>query len=133
MADTVHVRGLREGVKALRDVDREIGPEIRKAFNDVANIVVDTARPLIPSGPTGRARASLKASSSQRAVTIAYGGNKAPYAPWLDYGGKVGKGKSIVRRFIPSGRYIYPTLRRKRDDVEQAFVDAMDRVTARLR
>jgi hypothetical protein len=131
-AKTIHVRGLREVRKALRDVDKTLGPELRKGLNEVAEVVLDTARPLVPTR-SGNARASLKAGSSETAVQIKAGGSKAPYWGWLDFGGKVGRAKSVKRRFIPEGRFIYPTLRKRRDDVEEAFYDVIDRVTKDLR
>lgn len=131
-AKTIHVRGLKEVRKALRDVDKTLGPELRKGLNEVADIVLDTARPLVPTR-SGKARASLKAGSTETAVQIKAGGTKAPYWSWLDFGGKVGRKKSVKRRFIAEGRFIYPTLRKRRDDIEDKFYDVIDRVTRDLR
>lgn len=150
-AKTIHVRGLKEVRKALRDVDKTLGPELRKGLNEVAELVLDTARPLVPHR-SGDARASLKAGSTETAVQIKAGGSKAPYWGWLDFGGTVGEGRVSAgvskkraggafggsagkqkRRYIPEGRYIYPTLRKRRDDIEEAFYDVIDRVTKDLR
>lgn len=143
---TIHVRGLREVRKALRDVDKTLGPELRKGLNEVAELVLDTARPLVPRR-SGDARASLKAGSTETAVQIKAGGTKAPYWGWLDFGGTVGKGRvsshvahkkaavagQVKRRFITEGRFIYPTLRKRRDDIEDKFYEVIDRVTVDLR
>lgn len=110
---TIQVRGLRELRGALRGIEKTLGPELRKGLNEVADVVLDTARPLVPTR-SGKARASLKAGSTEKAVQIKAGGAKAPYWGWLDFGGKVGHNKSVKRRFITEGRYIYPTLTRKR-------------------
>lgn len=130
--NTIQVRGLRELRGALRDVDKTLGPELRKGLNEVADIVLDTARPLVPTR-AGKARASLKAGSTEKAVQIKAGGTKAPYWGWLDFGGKVGRAKSVKRRFEPEGRYIYPTLRKRRDEIEDKFYEVIDRVTEGLR
>lgn len=129
---TIHVRGLKEVQKALRDIDKNLGPELRKGLNEVADVVLSAARPLVPSR-SGKARASLKAGSTERAVQITAGGSKAPYWSWLDFGGRVGRAKSVRRRFIQEGRYIYPTLRKKRDDIEDKFYEVIDRLTSGLR
>ena len=129
---TIQVRGLRELRGALRDVDKTLGPELRKALNEVAEIVLDTARPLVPTR-SGKARASLKAGSTEKAVQIKAGGSKAPYYGWLDFGGKVGRAKSVKRRFITEGRYVYPSLTKRRDDIEDKFYEVIDRLTRDLR
>jgi hypothetical protein len=72
---------------------------------------------------SGRAAASLKPRSTQTSVRVAAGGTKAPYYPWLDFGGRVGPRKSVRRPFIGDGRYIYPALSEKHDE----FLEAMQR------
>lgn len=129
---TIQVRGLRELRGALRGIEKTLGPELRKGLNEVADVVLDTARPLVPTR-SGKARASLKAGSTEKAVQIKAGGAKAPYWGWLDFGGKVGRNKSVKRRFITEGRYIYPTLTRKREAIEDKFYEVIDRVTEGLR
>lgn len=132
MADsTIQVRGLRELRGALREVEKTLGPELRKGLNEVAEVVLDTARPMVPTR-SGKARSSLKAGSTEKAVQIKAGGKKAPYWGWLDFGGRVGKNKSVKRPFIQDGRYIYPTLTKKRQAVEDKLFEVIDRVTAGL-
>ena len=128
---TIHVRGLKEVQRVLRDADKALSVELRKGLNEVAEVVLDTARPLVPTR-SGKARASLKAGSSAQAVQIKAGGTKAPYWAWLDFGGRVGRAKSVHRPFKPAGRYIYPTLRKKRDLIEDKFYEVIDRVTKGL-
>ena len=132
MARSIQVRGLKEVRKALRDVDKTLGPELRKGLNEVADIVLDSARPLVPTR-SGKARASLKAGSTETAVQIKAGGSKAPYWAWLDFGGRTGRNKSVRRPFVMGGRFIYPTLRRRRDDIEDKFYEVIWRVTEDLR
>ena len=52
---------------------------------------------------------------------IEAGGSKVPYYPWLDFGGRVGRRKSVHRPFLKDGRYIYDAFNRHRDD----FIDVM--------
>jgi hypothetical protein len=129
---TIQVRGLRELRGALRDIEKTLGPELRKGLNEVADVVLDTARPLVPTR-SGDARSSLKAGSTEKAVQIKAGGTKAPYWGFLDFGGKVGRKKSVKRRFIQEGRYIYPTLRNRAGAIEDKFYEVIDRVTEGLR
>ena len=51
------------------------------------------------------------------------GGNKAPYYPWLDFGGSVGRRRSVRRPFLDKGRYIYAAYFRARDSGR--FEDAL--------
>lgn len=126
-SDVIQIRGLKELRRGLREVDKALGPELRKGLNEIADIVGDAARPLVPSR-TGKARASIKAKSTETAVQLKVGGAKAPYYGWLDFGGKVGRSKSVRRPFIQGGRYIYPTLRRKREHIDDALLDVLERV-----
>jgi len=112
----IAVEGLKELTKALRDVDKDLPKLIRLAANDAANILIDKTRPTMPSR-TGRAKGSLKARSTRTSARVSIGGAKAPYVPWLDFGGKTGRNKSVIRPFIKEGRYLYPTLAKYRDDI----------------
>jgi len=121
---TLAVAGLTDFRKGLRGIDRDLPKGVRLLLNDVAQIVVDAAKPKVVS-KTGAARGSLKAASTQTAAKISAGGTKAPYYPWLDFGGRVGKRKSVRREFIQGGRYIFPTVAEKRDEIEAAMGSAI--------
>lgn len=119
MPDRIKVTGLREFQAALRAMDAGLPKQLRLVLNDAAGVVVDYARPRIPSR-TGRARGSVKLRSSQREVRVAVGGARAPYFPWLDFGGEGRrKGRPPARPFLTDGRYIYQGLRVKRNDVTE--------------
>lgn len=122
--DPIKVVGLNEFRKGLRGMDRELPKTVRLALNGVADVLIDATRPKIPRR-TGAAAASLKAQSTQSAARIAVGGAKAPYYPWLDFGGRTGRKKAAVRPFYKSGRYIYPTLAEQRDNIQDAMLKAM--------
>jgi HK97 gp10 family phage protein len=116
MSERIEITGLKEFQQSLRKMDSDLPKQLRLALNQASDLVIDRARPMIPTR-SGAARASLKARSSQRAVRIAAGGRKAPYYPWLDFGGKVGRAKSVHRQFYSEGRYIYPALRKNREEI----------------
>jgi len=124
MAQPIRVDGLNVFVRNLRKLDRAVPKTMRVALNDCAEIVIGHARPKIPRR-TGRAAASLQARSTATAVRVAAGGPRAPWYPWLDFGGRVGRRHSVVRPFIGEGRYIYPSLREKGAEFEAAMSRAL--------
>lgn len=110
--EPIRITGLKEFNKQLKAVDSDLPKAVRVALNQVAEIVVDDARPKVPtgsgrSGRAGRARKSLKVASTRTKVRVRAGGKKAPHYPWLDFGGKVGRRRSVSRPFKREGRYIY--------------------------
>lgn len=129
MADEVqiHVKGLKEFQGAVRQVDKALGPELRKGLNEAAEIVASAARTLVPQR-SGDAAGSIKVGSTQRAAQIKVGGTAAPYFPWLDFGGRVGPRRTTLRPFIQRGRYIYPTLAEKRPEVEAKVDEVLERL-----
>lgn len=118
--DAIQIEGLADLRRSLRALDADSPKAIRIAANKAAGIVVDAAQRDVPVR-SGRAKKSIKARSTQTAAKITSGGNKAPYMPWLDYGGRVGRNRSIKRPFIGDGRYVYPALAETRKQVEEAF------------
>lgn len=119
----VKIEGLKQFTKGLKSLDKDLGKAVRLSFNAAADLIVDDARPRVPKGPTGRARASVKAASTQTKARVKGGGNKAPHYPWLDFGGRVGKNRSIKRPFLKEGRYIYRSFYKNRHE----FIDIMQR------
>jgi len=106
MADPIRITGLADFSRRLRKMDADLPKALRIALNDAAGIVVDEAKPTIPRR-TGRARASVKTSSTRTLARVTAGGRKAPYYPWLDFGGRVGPNASVRRPFLKDGRYLY--------------------------
>jgi hypothetical protein len=123
----IEVAGLREFQRSLRQMDTDLPKQIRVVLNASGEIVIRYARPKIPS-KTGAARASMKLRSSQREARLAAGGRKAPYYPWLDFGGAVGPNDSVTRPFITIGRYVYPTLKDHNAEIQDAMADGLQRL-----
>lgn len=117
MADktVLEVAGLKEFQKGLRRLDADLPKALRVALNGCSDFLIAKTVPLIPKR-SGAAARSLKARSTRTAVRIAVGGKSAPYYPWLDFGGQVGRAGSVPRPFYKEGRYLYPTLRKNRDE-----------------
>lgn len=125
MPDKITISGLREFQSALKQAEAGVPKMLRVVLNEAVGEVIDYARPRMPT-KTGRARASLKARSSQRAARLAMGGQKAPYTPWLDFGGEgKRKGRPPARPFIREGRYVYQALAARRTEITQIMADGM--------
>jgi len=126
----IAVKGMVELQRALKALDGESQKEIRVALNRVADTVAQGAARRVPVR-TGKARSSLRARSSQRETKVGAGGRKAPYYAWLDFGGRIGRDKSVRRRVVPGGRYLYPTLSANRDSLAKAIAQALQDLAER--
>lgn len=122
--DPITVQGLREFQRSLRQLDAGLPRALRLANNEAAQIVVDWAQPRVASR-SGRARRSVRATSGQREAKVTGGGARVPYYPWLDFGGRVGRGGGVRRPFESGGRYIYPGYATNRDEVQRVLVEAL--------
>lgn len=115
----IEVKGLREFQAALRQMDAGLPKQIRLVLNASGQLLVDYDQAHMPR-KSGRAVASVKMRSSQREARVAIGGNKAPYVPWLDFGGK-GKvhGRPPRRPYMSDGRYTYQGLKVHKQDITE--------------
>lgn len=120
----ITITGIKEFQRALRKMDSDLPKQLRIALNQASQLVIDKARPDIPRR-SGAAAASLKVRSTQREARVAAGGRKAAYYPWLDFGGRVGRQHATKRPFYKEGRYIYPSLRKNRDEITQVMMTAV--------
>ena len=128
--DPVRIEGLREFQAALRDADDGLQKELRAVFNDAAGIVVDTARPRLPRR-SGKLAATLRATSGQREAWVTLGKAKVPYAGWIEFGGRVGRKRSVRRMFIPGGRTLYPAVRRREEQIRDVMAEGLNRLADR--
>lgn len=115
----IEIEGLREFNRGLRRLDAEYPKALRIAGNRAAQIVVDEAKPRVPTGPGrgGHAKSSIKAASTRTAARVSAGGRRFSYFPWLDFGGRVGRRRSVHRPFLREGRYIWAAFADRREDV----------------
>ena len=124
----VEVGGLAKLSRGLKAIDAGAPKELRLALNSAAQLLVDTARPKVPA-VSGDARRSMVARSTRTSARVAVGGKKAPYFPWLDFDGQGRiKGHPAPREFIREGRYVYPTLRKIRPEIERHLQDSISKV-----
>lgn len=121
----IQITGLREFQRALKAADAGLPQRLKMVLADVSDTVIKAAEPDVPN-ISGAARGSLKRRLGGREARIAAGGRRAPYYPWLDFGGEGRvRGRPAARPFIRGGRYLYPALDRKRDDITQTLSEAM--------
>lgn len=127
MIDPIKIDGLARFTRNLRKLDASAPKALRVGLNDAAALVVDWARPRVPCR-SGRAARSLRVASTGRAVRVRAGGARVPYYPWLDFGGRVGRGRSVRRPFRREGRYLWAGYSAKSNEVrritERALLDA---------
>jgi hypothetical protein len=123
------VAGLKDFRSGLKGMDRDLPKGVRLALNEVADVLIAAVRPKIPS-QTGNARASLKAASSQTEARVSAGGRRAQYYPWLDFGGSVGRKKSVKRAFFKKGRYIFVVLGEQQDEIERTMLKVVAKLAA---
>jgi hypothetical protein len=124
VVDAIKVKGLSEFSRNLKRLDADLPKALRIAFNEAADVVVTDARSGIPTR-SGKAKASVKARSTRTAARIVGGGNRAPYYPWLDFGGRVGRSRSVRRPFLSDGRYIYNAFYDNADRLGDVLSDAL--------
>jgi len=123
----IQIDGLKELQKSLKAVDKEAPKQLRIALNEVAGLVVTKGSALVPRR-TGAAARSWKAKSTRTEARVSYGGRNAPYMSWLDWGGRTGKKKSVVRPYLKEGRYLYPTVKKYRPQIQNIADEALGEV-----
>lgn len=126
----VVVGGLRDLNRALKAADTEAIDAMKAALKEIAEGVASDVRSRVPR-LSGRMAASYKPRGSVKGAAIAYGGNKAAYAPWIDYGGSVGKKRSVKRPVVKGGRYLYPAIADNMDDIHKRVAEAISDITGR--
>lgn len=115
-AAQIKIAGLRDLTRELKALDTEAAKQLKGALDDAAQIVVNVATRDVPS-ITGAARSSIVVKSTARESRVRVGGAKAPYYPWLDFGGRTGINGSIRRPYIKGGRYLYPAYERQHANI----------------
>jgi hypothetical protein len=125
--EPIKVEGLTQFNRALKKLDSELPKAVRLANNEAAAVVVKyTLRWSLRA--QGKARRTVKAIST-RTEGRARGGSKgAPYYPWLEFGGRVGRKHATARPYVKEGRYLYPSYLSHRAEVFQVLVKALTKV-----
>jgi len=126
---TIAVEGLSLFARAVRKIDDEAAKELRLVLNDAGAIVVTYAQKRFPRR-TGRSVRTVRAKSTRTQIRVTEGGKFAPWVPWLDFGGRVGRKNAVKRPFMRDGRYLYPILydKSETDKIVTVLEDGLIRV-----
>jgi hypothetical protein len=126
----IKITGLSQFSRSLRQIDADLAKSLRLALNTASSVVIEHALPKVPRR-TGRAAASLKAKSTRTQSRVSGGSSRAPYYPWLDFGGRVGRGHAVKRPFYKEGRYLYVAYREHHDEFEQVLESELQALVRR--
>src|ERR1051325_180058 len=127
----LEVRGLKELARKVRGADKSLARELQQTNKSVAKRVADEVRPEVPFF-TGAAAQSVRARATAQRASVIAGGAKAPYYPWLEFGGTIQpKGAPITRPKVKGGRSLFPVIARERDHDVDAYVAALNDVLRR--
>jgi hypothetical protein len=119
----VRVRGGAKLMAELGVFGRQLPRVVKQAAKEAATPVARQTKAVVPFGPAkgGHVRSSIRVATSRRGVAIRSGGNRFRYYPWLEFGGRVGRRKSVHRERIRAGRYLYPSLVANRAGIERTM------------
>lgn len=135
MAAEVQIEGLKALRAGLKKIDPQLQKDLRNDLLPVAHRVADEARGRVPS-KSGRAASSIRGGVSGNNAYVQGGRATVKHFAWLDFGSRTpvrgnprsvgpwaGSGAGPKR-----GRFIYPAIDARRDDIETTAADAIDRI-----
>jgi hypothetical protein len=130
--EAVRIDGLRQLNRALKDMNTEFSKELKTILNDVADLVAKRAVRRAPAR-SGKLRRSIKTASSAQKAQVKGGSTAVPYYGFIDYGnrprggkGAVGRKDSNPRKFIPTGRILYPAYEESKYEVTVLLAHELD-------
>lgn len=119
--------------RRLASVHHALPEGVDEIAQDVADLMAIFARKKVPLGPArnGHVRTTLR-GTTRNGTPVVEGGDAAhPYYGWLDFGGHVGPNRSVYRKKIAEGRYIYPTLRERRSQIDDQMSHGLEELLQR--
>lgn len=134
----IQVFGLKDFRRQLTAANAQLPRELRKVFNTAAQAVVVDAKAHVPRR-SGALAGSIRARSTPTEGRVAMGyDERVPYAGFIEFGGRVGKGRkgkgtgSVQRPFIKTGRYLYPAFLRHQLEVLRAMENALRELAKKM-
>lgn len=124
MTARLDVAGLDPFRKGIAEAAAGLPAIIDEVFDDAADLLVKEVKGLQPRR-TGRLAASVRSVSG--AVTLGVG---IPYAGWIEFGGAVGRKGAVKRRYVRSGRTLYPATKSRWAAIQGVAEDGIDRLAA---
>jgi len=130
----MEIPGLADLRRDLQGMPKDVKKALPREMEKVAEIVARDAARRVPS-KSGTAINSIRAKGVPSGASIVAGGSEAPYFPWLDFGSREPRsGNSRAEGpwrgsgAGPSGgRFIYPAIEAKWDEVIEAAGEAVER------
>lgn len=125
----IRVRGLAEFRRSVRRISPELDKALTKELKAAGKVVSDSARSGAPIGPAanGHIKSSIRPFAKRKAAGVRMGGARYPYVFWLEYGGRVGRNKSVHRGRSKSGHIVGAAYRRNRVRVFRGIASALPR------
>lgn len=123
MTGRIEVEGVERVLGNLRRFSSSTPDAAREAGEAAASTIARDARSRVPTGAStgGHAASSVRSQGP----TVIGGGSRFPYYPWIDFGGRVGRGNMTFRPFIRSGRYIWRSFAEHRGALDRQMVDSL--------
>lgn len=122
--EPIKITGLKEFRDALKRMDDNAVGQLKVAHNSAAELVAQVASARFPKR-TGKAAGTIKPKSTRLESRVSGGSKRVPWFAFIDFGGRVGKHKSVRRQFIKSGRYLWPAYADNREKVQEILVASM--------
>lgn len=125
---TLSVRGLRELIRDLKQIDRDLPKAMRTEHKAIADVLVPRVRAaysLRYPPRTGRGAASIRSVATQKSAGIRAGSARAPYLPGQEWGSR--RYKQFGAR-AANGRFLYPTVKRAIPETQRRYAVAVQRV-----
>lgn len=134
------MEGLAELRRDLRKAEKvEDAAELRAGMKKAANVVAVETRSRMPV-KSGMAQNSVRAVSGGNKAYVVGGRAKVKYYGWLDFGSRSpisGRRRSVgpwkgSGRGPKEGRFIYPAIKAKQDDVTKIIRDVVSKALNKL-
>jgi hypothetical protein len=138
VAERIEVHGLRELRRALREAEERSPKELQQANKQAAEIVAATARRRFRRGPHQGggnpipAADSVKAQATSGRGLVAFGGQRAPHAPPVNFGGTIGRHGTTQRTRVGRYEVIYASITSEQHRVLETYDQALKRITRDL-
>lgn len=131
--------GLKSLMKALKQADPELQKELKRELKEAAQIVAADAKGRVPSR-SGKAAGSIRSGGTAKGAYVAGGKASVRYYGWLDFGSRSpisGRPRSVgpwagSGTGPKKGRFIYPALDAKRDEVRKHVRTAVNKSIDKL-
>lgn len=124
LIEPIKIDGLAQFSRNLKKLDNDLPKALRLANNEAGQLIVNYAKPKVPKD-SGKAASTVKAKSTRTEGRVTGGSAKYPYYPWLDFGGRVGRRKSVSRPYLKSGRYLYAGLSAEFGEIMRVLNNAL--------